>query len=277
MGLFKHIIADINNILNRRNKVSNETKKPVKPQIKNIEASRKATRLTGKKHIFSSVYTRPNDVYTPTDEKNFGEALEIQTRVNRLVDELNESGYFSTALTDLMDTGGKIDLFSAKNAWEYKTELTRAYVFLGDESSTVEGALVQTTEASRLKYGNAFGNQWIAEYGKTFNPNLIDEDLAKSAFSAYRSLESAYKGDIGKLVGGYDSETLIEELYDMVVESFENNGRRRVNRDEKNYEDYLRDDAIEKGQKLMNAIKTQREEERQRYFNRFKGVKSLVN
>lgn len=199
------------------------------------------------------------------------EYFEIAKKVNSLYKELKENEIYSTARIDLESTGGRIDLFSQLTEGDFKRELTRAYVFLGDPGSTLEGAIVQNAEIGGAKYKNQFGEEYRAEYGVAFNASIINEELAKSAFAAYRSLEESYQGIVGRAVGGYDSETLIEELYDMVVQAHDE-GVPIPNRDEKNYKDLLRDRAVAEGSSVLESLRRLRTDEYKRQFERFKGV-----
>ena len=100
---------------------------------------------------------------------------------------------------------------------EIRREVERMNKFLNDETSTVEG--VQKMIAAE-KYKGAFSGGWYEKYGVSYDKSRVDEDKAKIAFTIYRRLEES--GDSReKIIGdlGYGSESLIMQIYDMVVES----------------------------------------------------------
>lgn len=111
------------------------------------------------------------------------------------------------------------DVSDTKSYKQLKREIDRMQEFLNSQSSTVEGALWEANEIDLYKrYKGAFGNQWKALTGNTFDPSKIDSEYVKAAGKIYRMLEDV-KGvyGIGIDEGAYDSETTFYSIYDMVV------------------------------------------------------------
>lgn len=290
MNIFSQLKKALSNITNKRNEKmainSSQKSKPVNTQ--RMKARRQVTKELSAVKIKPTI-SEPPTIKQPTiieqsttSEEPIAyfnnlpvnlqdEYMEIAKNVNTLYKELKENEIYSTARIDLESTGGRIDLFSQLSEGDFKRELTRAYVFLGDPGSTLEGAIVQNAELGGAKYKNQFGEEYRAEFGVAFNALIINEELAKSAFSAYRSLEESYQGIVGRAVGGYDSETLIEELYDMVVQAHDE-GVPIPDRNKKNYKDLLRDRAVAEGTSVLESLRRLRTDEYQRQFARFKGV-----
>lgn len=117
---------------------------------------------------------------------------------------------------------GRRWLFDINDTKSYKgiqREIARIREFLNDDTSTPEGVEWALRELElEKKYKGAFGNQWRAQTGGTFDPNRIDEEYVKAAGKVYRMVESV-KGAYGLLYdeGAYDSETTFAAIYDMVV------------------------------------------------------------
>ena len=262
--------------MNARRKVTKELAQVKSTPTPTVQSTKRvSTPPQPSTPIIQSTKEEPQTAYFNTLPEHLQEEyLGIQRKVNSLYNELIENSLMSTARIDLETTGGRIDIFSQLNVGDFKREITRAYVFLGDPGSTLEGAIVQNAEISGAQYKDKFGEQYRAEYGVAFDASVINEELAKSAFSAYRSLEESYQALVGRSVGGYESETLIEELYDMVVQAHQE-GTPIPDRSKKNYKDLLRDKAIAEGTALLESLRTLRTEEYQRQFARFKGVTKI--
>lgn len=112
---------------------------------------------------------------------------------------------------------------------EMKTEYARIQQFLSDWRSSEEGEKYYEEEKeSWLKYKDAFGGQWIKKYGETFNTELIDSDLAKTAFDLYDRLVEEYQGeDRARMLWNrnsslisYGSENMIAAIYDMIARGY---------------------------------------------------------
>lgn len=117
---------------------------------------------------------------------------------------------------------GRRWLFDVNDTKSYKgiqREIARIREFLNDDTSTPEGVLWSLRELElEKKYKGAFGNQWKAQTGGSFDPSRIDEEYIRTAGKVYRMIESV-KGAYGLLYdeGAYDSETTFAAIYDMVV------------------------------------------------------------
>lgn len=151
----------------------------------------------------------------------------LQAKANARAEALQAAGLadYSRAFNEAND---KMGAYRTNNAYlfdvndtqryrEIRREVERMNKFLNDETSTVEG--VQKMIAAE-KYKGAFSGGWYEKYGVSYDKSRIDEDRAKIAFSIYRRLEES--GDSReKIIGdlGYGSESLIMQIYDMVVES----------------------------------------------------------
>ena len=136
---------------------------------------------------------------------------------------LNKSFAYQKAYESKPKTSkGRRWLFDVNDRKSYKAiqrEIARIREFLNDDTSTPEGVIWSLRELElERKYKGAFGNQWKAQTGGTFDPNRIDEEYIKAAGKVYRMVESV-KGAYGLLYdeGAYDSETTFAAIYDMVV------------------------------------------------------------
>ena len=118
-----------------------------------------------------------------------------------------------------------------KTRKQINREFARVHAFLGDYTSTIEGAKTFDTDLTTLK--GAFGGQWEAQTGERFDTTRVDKELAKMAFRTYRNIveeAGGWERAVGMFQGkesliGYGSETLITNIYDMYVnmEQFSNN------------------------------------------------------
>ena len=155
----------------------------------------------------------------------------LVNQANQKVDKLVNNGLTSRALQEATRTflrqtsrAGEDTLFKSdlKTRREINREFARVHAFLNDYTSSVEGAFDFETKLS--KYKGAFGHEWQAEYGKTYDITRVDEEKAKVAFDIYRRIIEAAGGwerAVGIFQGkesliGYGSENLIIAIYDMV-------------------------------------------------------------
>lgn len=151
----------------------------------------------------------------------------LQAKANARADALQAAGLadYSRAFNEASDKMGAyratdtylFDVNDTKRYREIRREVERMNKFLNDETSTVEG--VQKMIAAE-KYKGAFSGGWYEKYGVSYDKSRIDEEKSKIAFSIYRRLEESGNSReeiIGSL--GYGSESLIMQIYDMVVES----------------------------------------------------------
>lgn len=141
-----------------------------------------------------------------------------------------------------------------KTRKEINREFARVQAFLGDYTSTVEGAKKWKSDLTDLR--GAFGGQWEATNGHHYDSSRIDDETAKKAFDMYKRIIEA-AGGWERAVGfaqnkesliGYGSETLITNIYDMFVNKvyeIDENG-------EKNYERAIFNRAMDMVTKGMN-------------------------
>lgn len=150
--------------------------------------------------------------------ENFKSQYEdLISEANRRWESIEAAGFISMAIDRAKDETGR-DYFSLDFALDKEDvieEVTRARVFMADNTSTLEGAELYTTEISSERFRGKFGGQWRKpEYGnKTFDPNVINEEFAKEVFRSYRKLEEEKQG----LIMEYGSENLIIAMYDAKV------------------------------------------------------------
>jgi len=137
---------------------------------------------------------------------------------------LNKSMAYQAALASKPTTKKSrrwlFDLNDAKTFKELQREAGRMQAFLTDESSTVEGALWTFNEMRLVEaYGGAFGNQWKATTGGTYDPSRVDSEYLKAAGKIWRMMEDV-KGAYGLLYdeNSYESESTFMSIYDMVVQ-----------------------------------------------------------
>ncbi|MBO5957311.1 MAG: hypothetical protein J6Q39_07130 [Bacteroidales bacterium] len=137
---------------------------------------------------------------------------------------LNKSMAYQSALASKPTTKKSrrwlFDLNDAKTFKDLQREAGRIQAFLTDESSTVEGALWTFNEMRLIEaYGGAFGNQWKASTGGTYDPSRVDSEYLKTAGKIWRMMEDV-KGAYGLLYdeGSYESESTFMSIYDMVVQ-----------------------------------------------------------
>lgn len=136
---------------------------------------------------------------------------------NRRWELIEAQGLSSMAISRAKEETGR-DYFSldfADTKEEVIEEVTRAYVFMADKTSTIEGAELYTAEINSERFRGKFGKQYrTPEYNnKGFDTNIINEEYAKEVFRAYRNLESLEQG----LIKEYGSENLIIAMYDAKV------------------------------------------------------------
>ena len=180
----------------------------------------------------------------------------------------------STAYQKALETKPKSQkgrrwLFDVNDTKSYKQlqrEINRMQEFLNSMSSTVEGTLWEANEIELFKkYKGAFGNQWKATTGATYDPSRIDKEYVRAAGRIYRMLEDV-KGvyGIGLDEGAYDSETTFYSIYDMVVKrniTLDDDGKPIDRRAEERSLDTLLD-IIEKLKEYKAKFSEEAQEER---------------
>ena len=113
-----------------------------------------------------------------------------------------------------------------KTRQQINREFARVQAFLGDYTSTAQGAYDFTTDLASLK--GAWGKQWMAKAGGlTYDPSKISKEQVGDVFRIYRKLTElaggwervvgAFKGKESLI--GYGSEVLISNVYDMYINS----------------------------------------------------------
>lgn len=159
------------------------------------------------------------------------------------------------------------DVNDTKSYKQLQREINRMQEFLNSQSSTVEGALWEANEIDLFKkYKGAFGNQWKASTGQTFDPGRIDREYVRAAGRIYRMLEDV-KGAYGLQSmdeGAYDSETTFYSIYDMVVKrniTLDEDGRPSDRRSEERSIDTLMD-IIDKLKEYKEKYSEEAQEER---------------
>lgn len=117
-----------------------------------------------------------------------------------------------------------------KTRRDINREFARVQAFLGDFTSTIEGAIQFNKDLSlQTDLKGQFGGQWEATTGQRFNTEVIDTDRAKKAFELYRRIEEQVGGwerMVGAMQGyesllGYGSENMIIMIYDMVSQNID--------------------------------------------------------
>lgn len=137
-------------------------------------------------------------------------------------DALTESGFTTSFAYQKVNLEGGRFNFQDKNYGEVLTELTRVFEFNADPSSVVANA---RTEGN--KYLTLFGKgQWTRTniYDMTTESRdpevarfMLNEEVAKKAFTAYRNIERMRAAEIVG-VGGFGSDTFVGYLYSMELQ-----------------------------------------------------------
>lgn len=141
----------------------------------------------------------------------------IISEANQRWELIENEGLQSMAISRALDENGtpyfSIDLQDNEN--DIIKEVTRANVFLADQTSTIEGARLYTAEIGAERFRGKFGKEWATKdnNNRTFDTSTIDEEYAKEVFRSYRMLEETKQG----LIMAYGSENLIIAMYDAKV------------------------------------------------------------
>lgn len=171
------------------------------------------------------INTIPAESVLPRQTTEFEKLRTLKDRLQPILDEANyrwsvldQRDLRSLAISRAMSESDDKRFFSFDNMsteGSIMAEATRARVFLQDETSTIEGAERYTREESYKQYMGQFGSKyatWENNF-RSFNTKVIDEDMAKVAFEAYRRLEES---EAARILA-YGSENMIVAIYDMVV------------------------------------------------------------
>ena len=134
---------------------------------------------------------------------------------SRLV-SLREENLTSPAMAKFIEEHGDNESFNTANLLSKEdiyAELTRANVFMNDETSTLEGARKWQTQLKieSFNIGNIMSSEEIRSLSLTDN---ITSEYASVAYSIFRDIESleAYKTAL------YDSDKIFNYIYNEVVE-----------------------------------------------------------
>ena len=94
---------------------------------------------------------------------------------------------------------------------EIKREVRRAEAFLREAGSDDYTMYDKRYEAAKSA-DHRFGGEFSEQFGVSYYAPLVDPDFARTAFDIYHRVES------NVIRQSYESETLINAIYDMVVE-----------------------------------------------------------
>lgn len=159
---------------------------------------------------------------------------------NKRIKKLIEEGLTSTALVTIQSYGYlnadnqldinelRADLEDAGKSGIYTLQHLNAVItqFLNDEGSTPEGAIHEMALEAQRVYGGKFGKEWVDKGGKTWDTSVIKEMHLERVFELYRKIEEL--PDNAALIGTryqagvYGSDNLIEFIYDLVTEGYDN-------------------------------------------------------
>ena len=184
---------------------------------------RKKEKRRESRHISISQLTSPVKHYTKPqlDQdlislKNKVQPIsDLANERRRKLDELDLRSLAISRAYDESDDQWGFDISQMTDKGDIIAEVTRARVFINDETSTVKGAELYTQQESYKQWQGQFGNQynnWENKF-KKFNISTISEENARVAFAAYRRLEESEAAR----VMSYGSENMIIAIYDMVI------------------------------------------------------------
>ena len=148
------------------------------------------------------------------------EKHKLEYEVNYRIKQIKDAGLTSRAVERIEhETGNEFLDFSAiENREDLIREITRARVFLGDDGSTIPGARIETAQIYGEQYKGKFGNEYNTEKHNfaRYDTTVIDPEVAKRAFEAYRKIEEIRALELANS-GGYGSENMIIALYDAEI------------------------------------------------------------
>ena len=147
-------------------------------------------------------------------------AVPLVEEANRRIELIQASRYSSIAYDRVIREGGKdyFDISDITDKDELVRDVTRMRVFINDKGSTLEGAKIETAQASAQQYKGMFGNQYKnKENGyATYNKEFIDKDAFERACTNYHKIAEVRSSQIAN-EGGYGSENFIMALYDAEI------------------------------------------------------------
>lgn len=212
-------------------------------------------KVTVKKNTHRKLKPKSKARKRPLDEvrKEFKELEKLsmaRVKLLRQSNRLKQSFAYQKAKESQPNTGKYrrhlFDISDTKSYKDIQREIGRMKEFLNDMTSTPEGVDWSLKELEIVKkYGGAFGNQWKAQTGLTYDPSRIDAEYLRTAGKIYRMMEDV-KGAYGLVYdeGGYESDTTFASIYDMVVKRnilLDENGNPLDRRMQERAEDTLMD------------------------------------
>ena len=196
-----------------------------------VQPEKPVSRLTGvgeSKELNEFNDSNEPSIYHDTDSiSDFHKSIELDRLRDKYSDIISEAnqrweliesqGLESMAVSRVESEVGRnyFTLEEAQTEGDIIAEVTRARVFLADQTSTLEGAKLYTAEINSEQFRGKFGSKYrTPEYdNKGFDTTLIDEEYAKEVFRSYRMLEEEKQ----ELIKSYGSENLIIAMYDARV------------------------------------------------------------
>ena len=190
-----------------------------------VQPEKPVSRLTSADE--SNVVSEPH-IYHDTDSiSDFHKSIELDRLRDKYSDIISEAnqrweliesqGLESMAVSRAESEVGRnyFTLDEAQTEGDIIAEVTRARVFLADQTSTLEGAKLYTAEINSEQFKGKFGSKYrTPEYdNKGFDTTVIDEEYAKEVFRSSRMLEEEKQ----ELIKSYGSENLIIAMYDARV------------------------------------------------------------
>ena len=153
------------------------------------------------------------------------QAQKLFEMANDRYNQLRDAGYYTFAMDTAKQTTGHdgFGYFAKKKPTKFQLleEMYAARAFLNDYTSTLEGAEIESRKLSSSEYEGAFGKGWYAKYGTSYDQSRIDPEKAKIAFQIFREMEkeaAAFLYANNKSM--YDSHNFIQDIYDIVNESY---------------------------------------------------------
>lgn len=203
------------------------------------------------------------------------EAQKVFKRANDRFNNLRNEGYYTAAMDQaIKDTGHQgFGYFNKKKPTKFELlkEMYAARTFINDYTSTMEGAELESRKMTSAQYEEAFGKQWYATYGVSYDTSRIDPEKAKVAFAIFREVEHHAAAFLYSGKGFYDSDNLIRDIYDIVDDNYD--GHPLLDRD--------RSELITLGvEKAREIIEQQRRlehpEENIKYIQDFIDVNAII-
>ena len=219
----KNEAVSIDSFLAKERKRKKNIKKLDNDYIFNYRSNQEKTNtfvqqvIKGKKSN-PGIWMKPDNLETLKEMKQ--RLQSIIEEANRRVWDIQERGLYSYAEMKAYDEAGTayFDISKKRKKETVLEEIARARDFLQDYTSTIEGAKMYDSEYRSQQYIEQFGKQWAeSNNGKTYNTNIIDEEMARKAFKVYRKLEEELYDEIKD----FGSDKMIAYAYSLVDEGYE--------------------------------------------------------